>query len=342
MALATLNAKKLARVSQLLAVDLADSFLNGLIYSPLNAGTYYDAAARVQGSGSAVTVSREQILGLTRSVYWTPNRSGVGGVLNNRGIVAMDIAAATPTMANTAASVDSFATNTLLASVHKTPGAYNTWAAANPFTSGDFHGYYRASFGAALAQTWSADVYESQESVVIALNNNAGATVLGLMLGAVLDPLSTHASAAESDGRLYGVCVSGGTVAIPSDYWFSSKFAAVDAFLDNDANANNRHHTVFTPGAGTLTQVGKLYRVSTEQALFDGNMTGLGGTVFGGFGIPFGRVTAPYRFMGVLRQIGVSSRYPAGTVLQSGGIDTAYVCFSDSWSANGATTILAV
>jgi hypothetical protein len=226
----------------------AQGFASGTVAAALDAlntlgtaATYADGTTRTPGSSSAWTWSRYQNAGTTEAMYATPPTD----TLNHRIIFAGQAAGGTKTP--TMASPDTSATVIVMCGLNKNSGAFNAWDNVAPFTSGTFSGYYRCWPGSAGAGT--VYLYESQEAVVVLFATTAG-SIYAAIVGAFLDPESTDtANDAESDGKLYGMCVSGSGAVANSSWWTATNTA--DLFRHNAANGTG-HATVFTPGGSTL------------------------------------------------------------------------------------------
>ena len=106
--------------------------------------TYYDGSTRTPGTGQAGTYSRYQNSGVTEAVYATPATD----TLNVRHIWAG--ASSTPSPTPTMATPDVWANDRVFVSINKNSGAFNAYNAANPFTSGDFFGYWTAAWQTSL------------------------------------------------------------------------------------------------------------------------------------------------------------------------------------------------
>jgi len=280
------------------------------LYTLGTATTYADATARTAGSGSAWTWSRYQNAGTTEACYATPPTATLG----LRVILAG--AASAPTPAQTMATPDVAATGVLHANVIKNAGAFATWNAASPFTSGQTFGYWRVwSTGSGVG---TVRLYEGTEAVLV-LVETAGAVAYGVILGAILDPESTDVTLdAESDGKLYGMITSGPTTSI------SVSMNSSPVFLDHSATASANHAGIFTPGASTLITMNR--RAASAAAM---STTGLK-TRSGRF------VRAPYDYrataaapndvaLGRLREIFMFSDGKTATKQTSGATTIGYL-----------------
>ena len=250
--------------------------------------TYADATTRTPGSGSAWTWSRYQALGVTEAAHAVPPLS----TLTQKIILAGRATAATPPMA----SPDTWFANTLLASVVKNAGSYLAWDNANPFTSGQFFGYWRA-WGTPLG-VGSVFLYESQEAVMIVVSTAVGA-VYPILLGAWCDPESPDVVLdAESDGKLYGSMVVGSLSGGLSTTWWSQP--NTNSLWISDISASEAHCGVFTPGAGSIIAAERL--VSPLSPLSATGMQTRSGR-FGRAAVGLRMANAPTALLGRLREI---------------------------------------
>lgn len=224
------------------------SFASGTVHAALTAVhtlgtavTYADATTRTPGTGSAWTWNQYLNGGAIEAEYGNPPTD----TLAQRVILAGQATGLgkTPTMA----SPDTNATVTILAGIVKNAGAWNAWDNVNPFTSGTFSGYWRAWPGSVGAG--SVYMYECQEAVLILITTTAGG-VYGILMGAFTDPESPDVAVdAESDGKLYGLAVSGVTAAMGTSWWTVN---GSSDFLRHSVTASQCHAMVFTPGSGVF------------------------------------------------------------------------------------------
>lgn len=229
----------------------AQSFGSALVASALDAfytlgtaATYQDGSARTAGSGSAWTWSRYQNGGVTEAVYGNPPTD----TLTQRVIYAGQVSggAKTPTMC----SPDTNVTANIMMGIVKNAGAFNAWDNAAPFTSGTASGYWR--MWPTSAGTGSVYLWESQECVLVIITTTSGTCYMSLV-GAFLDPESTDVALdAESDGKLYGMVVSGAGAVAATDFLSS---VVTSAFLNHSTTAGQCHGMVFTPGSGTILPI---------------------------------------------------------------------------------------
>jgi hypothetical protein len=206
--------------------------------------TYANGATRTEGTGSAWTFTgnRYQNAGTTEALYPAPPTSTLGGRILLAG------AATLPTPNPTPASPDSVAANILLGNVVKNAGAFATWNAASPMTSGQTFGYWR--IWPTSAGTGSVYLYEGKDAMLVVIS--AGASAYAWIGGAIGDPETDSTTDGETDGKLYGQGVSGSS-AVWLASWFTASAAEANAFPTvHSTGASNAHIGVFTPGASTL------------------------------------------------------------------------------------------
>jgi hypothetical protein len=206
--------------------------------------TYANGATRTEGSGSAWTYTgnRYQNAGTTEALYPAPPTS----TLNGRILLAG--AATLPSPNPTMASPDAAAANVLMANVVKNAGAFATWNAASPMTSGQTFGYWRV--WPTSAGTGSVYLYEAKDAMLVVIS--AGAAAYAWIGGAIGDPETDSTSDGETDGKVYGQAVSG-TNNTWNNAWFSASGATTNAFPTIHATgAGATHVGVFTPGGSTI------------------------------------------------------------------------------------------
>lgn len=222
------------------------------------ATTYNDGSTRTVGSGSAGT--------------WTEVASGeaisitpVAQTLNHRLLMAISASSVT---GSTAASPDSTAVNMLMGGVNKNSGAYSDWKSATPYTSGQWFGFWRNYLLSAGAGT--VYVHESTRSVLVVIVVGTGS--YWMLLGCPVDPQSTNASDAESDGYCYGAMTSG-SLAAYSNGTVLSAISNQTPFY-HLAVAGQAHFGIFTPGAGTIKTLTRKYTMATAGTTTSGKTTG--------------------------------------------------------------------
>lgn len=231
MALPALQYRKIT--PQVPAGNTVENLLDA-IWAGFETATYADATTRTKGVGSAWSMTRYRSGGtVTEAVYGTPPSGAVSSHLAVI-LAGVDAGAPTPTMR----TPDTFAIGQLLVSLCRSPGAFNAWDNAAPFTTGDFFGYWRSV--APLSFSTKVHIYESQEDFWILIESATG-TMACLRVGASLDPLSTDPADADLGGRLYAVLTSSNT-AMSGNLWDNN------GPFEHSITANTKHHGVFTPG----------------------------------------------------------------------------------------------
>jgi len=196
---------------------LPSTIMDG-IYSLATGTSYIDGSSRVQGSGSAGTWNRYQTGGgVTEAIYVTPPSGSQAIIIAG----STGTPSPSPDMATELGLNSAYSTNKMFVNIVKNPGAFSSWNAANPFTSGSAMGYVpflgsRTVVGTGIT-SYTGPLYsylfESKESIGVFLIETGSAAntsyTNGFLAGALIDPQSTHLSDAESDGRLYGIFSTG-------------------------------------------------------------------------------------------------------------------------------------
>jgi hypothetical protein len=200
--------------------------------------TYSDGTTRTAGSGTAWTWSRYQNQGVTEAVYATPPT----GNLNQRVLFVGSVANPTPmpTML-----IDTWSNNRLHIGLVKNAGAFGTWNASAPFTTGQFTGY--TMVGTTLAAPVNITIFESEETLQIGVGVGASGGVHGAGAGAIIDPDTGDAVDGESDGRIYGLWTVGS-----STLNTMLTNATANAFMNHGTGSGNSHFVTFAPGSGTI------------------------------------------------------------------------------------------
>jgi hypothetical protein len=310
----------------------AQAFASATVASALDAlytlglkVTYDDATTRTPGSGSAWTWSRFQNASVTEACYATPPTDTLG----LRVILAG--AAVAPVPVQTMAVPDVAAAGTMHCNVVKNAGAFASWNAASPFTSGQTFGYWRVWASASGAGT--VRLYEGTEAVLVLISTGGG-SIYGVFLGALLDPESPDVTSdAESDGKLYGMITSGIATAI------SSAINTATAFLDHSVTASQNHAGLFTPSGSALLTMNR--RAPANNALTTTSLKTRSGRY----------VRAPYDYrstaaapndasLGRLREVSMFADGKTGTRLISGATTIGYLV-SGSTSIDQDAIILA-
>lgn len=211
------------------------------VTTALQRTTYADGSARTPGSSCAWTVETilngAQIIGTILS----PPISTLGFKM----ILAGGSATGTPTML----SPDVYSSSRVQVGMVKNAGTYVSWSNANPWNSGSFSSYYGGVTPTSVSQV---HVYESQETIWI-IPETTAQTQYFIAGGAIIDPESSNASTAESDGRIYGMMITGylgvGTV--------GHQLSAIgnQTISFHAAAAGNAHSIVFIPNASSTATI---------------------------------------------------------------------------------------
>lgn len=212
------------------------------VYALGTATTYADGTARTPGSGSAWTWAREQSGATTVACYGNPPTNA----LAFRYIIAGTVGATvytflTPDIATQA--------NTVVYGMQRNAGAYTTWSSATPFTNAGFSGYWRATRAFSSVAMDSVSMWESQEGCLIQYSQSASGNTSSVAFGALFDPLSTNASNAETDGRIYTMWGSG-SLTNTSTTWAST--TTDSGAWSGYAVANANHAGTFAPGTAVM------------------------------------------------------------------------------------------
>ncbi len=204
--------------------------------------TYSDGSSRVTGSGVAwtPTVQLAAGTGVTLAVALTPVTSTLGHKI---------VYAGGGTGAPTMISPDAYTTARTIFGLCKNAGNFGSWTDANPFATGQFSGY--TGFCTALN---AIHAYESQDTVVVIGENSVGSVFI-TMAGAILDPESSNASTAESDGKIYGLLTTGYSAAGATPHAYTN--IANNSFFRNVGTAGTAHAYYMNFGANTTTALSR-------------------------------------------------------------------------------------
>jgi len=301
MPLPTLNWKYVGAQPLTSATALAT---NKAVYQLGTATKYADGSTRTAGTGSAWT--------------WLPQFSGSDVVATNgaaptvtpvgmRFIIAGD--GATPPASMLGPDTTTAATGYV--GMNRGAGAYSTWTAAQPFTTG-FSGYWRGFGGAFTSTANTMHMYESQETCCLLLVTGTGAVQI-VLLGALFDPLT--ATNVESDGRLYFIQTPGYAQTL-APAWLSASNSAGGSWGNMSAAPNESHFGYFNPGLTTVTTStrGMLMSNATPGLSFNGDI----------IRIPFYAVNASGAFVGQARSACIIRDYNATAVVQTGATVHGY------------------
>jgi hypothetical protein len=223
--------------------------------------------------------------------------------------------------------------NLCLIGINKNGGVYNSWDAALPMTSGQWSGYYRGVYSTLNATATIVRCYVSQETIFIQCIGSA--TVQGWMYaGGILQPYTNDTSlACETDGRLYGMTVSGGTSSV-STTWLTTAVA----MFSHGTGASVVHSAVFQPNTATMYACGTRSVYSSGGGAVAETQDGSGAYI--GDIMDFGRNTASGQNagtrLGTLRGIYRAGSVQSGRYLRNGSTDLYHYVSTDTASpANG-------
>ena len=293
------------------------------LYTLGTATTYTNGTVRVPGTGSAWTWLRE-VSGVTVAAYGNPPTNALsfryilGGVV---GAVAYPIL--TPDLVTQA--------NTLVYGMNRSSGAYTTWSAAQPFTSG-FSSYWRATRAFATLAYDTVALWESQEGCVIQYGVISTGVVSAVQFGALFDPLSSAAGNCESDGRLYSMCGSGSSLTTVSN-WLTSNNGM---FGDGTAAQNDSHAGIFAPGtsvmfggAGVQTRRFGNFNVTPDYAAADGSVPR----------VPLCVTSTAGAFLGQGRGIYIARDTMSRTTVMNGATPVGYIVSASLTSPQDAVLL---
>lgn len=321
------------------------SFILDAIYLAGTSDKYADGTQRVLGSyatpGAAGQVPTLPVSGFAWTWNYDNTTRTVGGVKTacyavprtpnalNQQIIVMGI----PTTGSVAGAVwkqyiDSRDLGYMYAGVAKNSGVYNTFDnASTPFTVGDFTGFALFSNVAPTAGITLLFMWECAEAVFIQLRNAPTSGQVSFAgMGAFVDPLSTNAANAETDGRLYGVSTTGSSAIVPAAWMSSSSGGEMFA---HGANNGNGHFGTFTPGAGTLTNCTR-GQTFTPNAAFQSRNGDLPE-------IPY-QINAATGggYIGQLRQLYVTRDSLTGIAWEAFGVQKGYLLAASTQTATDA------
>lgn len=266
MSLVALTHRRLATVS---AGSLTIAALLDAIWAVVDptVTTYSDGSARLfTGAGATGwTWTRYQNAGVTEALYASP----ANGTMAQRVILAGRATAPTPSPTMITPDTFASAASQLLISHQLGAGAFTTWNSATPFTNARFMGYTRAMTTPTAFSSAAACIYETQETIIVEILTS-GTGVQFALAGAIYDPETTAAAAAETDGRRYGVVVCGG--ALVANFLGS---AANGTMWVHNGTTNNAHGYVWRPGVNVVDTVARNWTTTGAQTI--AQMTDLAG-----------------------------------------------------------------
>jgi hypothetical protein len=305
------------------------------IYNAFGSSTYADGTTRTLNAGVAWTFSRYQLSNATEAVHGSPPTN----TLNQKVIIAGSTGSYTPVMLAGA----TYATSTLFAGLAKNAGNFATWNGAAPFTSGQFTGYAafhlkQASYGLTIR------CYESQDGIMVLIwyTGLSSAACGGFAAGGIVDPESGDTvSDAESDGKLYALCVSGTLTRAIGNHADNGGGGLSPGMFANSANASNNtvpRCIIFQPGTSSLFGLHKMSQPTLASTFYVQTRSGkytkipLLLLVCGVQSFTWNTLTT---FGGRLREIWLFNGV-GGTTLRNSGVDSGYIVSDSLVSAGNA------
>jgi len=298
-----------ARLPDVTVAGTAIADMLDAIFTALSATTDYRGTS--VPSTHRWVITKRQVTSVTNAVTCEAP-SGTPLTLVPTIIFAGRAAVGSPTML----TPDTAFNSTLLVGINKNSGAYNSWDAALPMTSGQWSGYYRLAPAVANAVGTIIRMFVSSEVIFAQIIQSATVQNWG-MAGAILQPHTGDTNlCCEVDGRIYGM-VSCGSSAVSATWLYSPQM-----FSYSTTNANP-HAATFQPGASALYSCGR-------RTLY----SNLGGAVaelqdaantYVGDSMGFGKATASNVHngtrLGTLRGVYLAGGVQSGRYLRNGATD---------------------
>lgn len=304
------------------------------LYAALGSAT--DWTGRVLPATHLWTRDRE-VAGSTVAVYATPP---VGTPMAKAPmLIWAGAAAGAPAML----SPDTFTASNILCAIVKSPGAWTTWTAANPATSGQFSGYWKMGGTTWNSLTALVRVYVSQEVIVVfsgfASSNQSNVHALG----AWVEPISNYSdgggATCETDDRLYGMWGTGSAGVWNNAGWIGDTALANTApFMCETPNSTNRAG-VFAPNSSTTNRVSRFgWTTASLGSAFGQDLGGRYAFVPIGLWGMTGTGNRPQGpFYGNVRGAYICGAFECGRVLQDGsGNPIAHVVSPDTGAGNNS------
>jgi hypothetical protein len=305
------------------------------IYTALSAANDYRGTAKP--ASHAWTFTRRQVSSVTNAITCEP--PAALGLIAPVVIIAGRTAVGTPT-SPTMLAPDSAFNSVCMIGVNKNGGVYNSWDAALPMTSGQFSGYYRGVYSALNATATIIRCFVSQETIFVQCIGSAA--VQGWMYaGALLQSYTNDTSlCSETDNRIYGMTVSGGTSSVPAAW-----LASASSMFSYNITAAQNHSAVFQPNTGTMWSCGTRTIYSTGGGTIPETQDNSG--AFIGDIMDFGRNIGTSGAntgtrLGTLRGIYRAGNVISGRYLRSGSTDLYHYVSVDTSAVGNALMLPAV
>jgi len=301
------------------------------IYSALSAANDYRGTAKP--ATHAWTFTRRQVLSVTNAI--TCEAPAALGLISPVVIFAGRTLPGTPTML----TPDTTAASVPLVGVNKNGGAYNSWDAALPMTSGQFSGYWRAGSTGSNAVATVVRCFVSQETIFVQVIQTT--TIQSwVYAGGILQPYTNDTSlACETDGRLYGM-VTPGSAGSVSASWLTTN----SAFFSHATTGNATHAGVFQPNSSTMYACGTRTVYTSGGGAVAETQDGSGAYI--GDIMDFGRNTASGQNagtrLGTLRGVYRAGSVQSGRYLRSGATDLYHYVSTDTANPSNGLMLPAV
>jgi len=316
---------RLLRAQPIVTQTAASSALDA-IYAAGISTTYADGSARTPGTGSAWTWAFDnttlQTAGEKTACYALPPTATA---MNQAVIIAgsTNVAAGSYTFKVIASDVRT--QNMLYMGTAKNAGGYTGWnSATTPFSGAEFTGFGPITASMTSTSYGLVLMWECEEAIAIQIVRRTSTNTGGGIAGAYIDPLSSNAYNAESDGRLYGVSTAGqAALGITGPILTTSGTANP---IYHGAAAGNAHFVCFTPGAGTTLALNRF-----------GEFTGVGISFTNSSGdlpqIPV-QIVNGNTYIGQFRQIAATRNSVTGLTWRDGATAKGYLWSATTGGAN--------
>jgi len=307
-----------------------ENFLDA-IYSALSAANDYRGTAKP--ASHAWTFTRRQVSSVTNAI--TCEAPAALSLISPVVIFAGRTLPGTPTTL----TPDTTAASVPLVGVNKNGGAYNSWDAALPMTSGQFSGYWRAGSTGSNATATVLRCFVSQETIFVQVIQTA--TIQSwVYAGGILQPYTNDTSlACETDGRLYGMVTPGSASGVSAS-WLTTN----SAFFSHSTAANANHAVVFQPNSSTMYACGTRTLYTSGGGAVAETQDGSGAYI--GDIMDFGRNTASGQNagtrLGTLRGVYRAGSVQSGRYLRSGATDLYHYVSTDTANPSNGLMLPAV